>query len=53
MTHIIFESPGQMWGKIEKPEPDFTEKMMNENSLKTRKILPHFEMELQYFAYNN
>jgi len=27
--------------------------MMNENGQKTRKMWPHFEMELQYFAFNN
>ena len=53
MTHIIFEAPGPMWGKIESPEPTFTERMMNENGQKTRKMWPHFEMELQYFAFNN
>ena len=26
MTHIIFEAPGPMCGKIENPEPSFTEK---------------------------
>ena len=53
MTHIIFEAPGPMWGKIENPEPTFTERIMNENGQKTRKMWPHFEMELQYFAFNN
>ena len=53
MTHIVFEAPGPMWGKIESPEPTFTERMMNENGQKTRKMWPHFEMELQYFAFNN
>ena len=53
MTHIIFEAPGPMWGKIENPEPSFTEKMMSENGQKTRKMWPHFEMELQYFAFTN
>ncbi|MGC6421985.1 MAG: hypothetical protein ACON43_04160 [Flavobacteriaceae bacterium] len=52
MTHIIFEAPGPMWGKVEVKEPSFTEKMMSENGIKTRKIWPHFEMELQYFAFN-
>ena len=53
MTHIIFEAPGPMWGKIENPAADFTQKMMTENGLKTRKMWPHFEMDLQYFAFRN